>query len=37
MFAGMDAATSTAWTRETLGWTPIGPSLAEDLENAGYF
>lgn len=37
MFAGMDAATSAAWTRETLGWTPIGPSLAEDLENAGYF
>ena len=37
MFAGMDAATSAAWTRETLGWTPIGPSLADDLENAGYF
>lgn len=37
MFAGMDAATSAAWTRETLGWTPAGPSLAEDLENAGYF
>ncbi|WP_395443063.1 SDR family oxidoreductase [Caulobacter sp. UC70_42] len=37
MFAGMDAATSAAWTREALGWTPIGPSLAEDLENAGYF
>jgi nucleoside-diphosphate-sugar epimerase len=37
MFAGMDAATSAAWTRETLGWTPTGPSLAEDLENAGYF
>lgn len=37
MFAGMDAATSAAWTRETLGWTPTGPSLAEDLENAEYF
>ncbi|RRN65501.1 SDR family oxidoreductase [Caulobacter sp. 602-1] len=37
MFAGMDAATSAAWTREALGWTPIGPSLAEDLENAAYF
>jgi nucleoside-diphosphate-sugar epimerase len=37
MFAGMDAATSAAWTRETLGWSPTGPSLAEDLENAGYF
>lgn len=37
MFAGMDAATSAAWTRETLGWTPTGPSLSEDLEKAGYF
>jgi nucleoside-diphosphate-sugar epimerase len=37
MFAGMDAATSAAWTRETLGWSPTGSSLAEDLENAGYF
>ncbi|MBO9546045.1 SDR family oxidoreductase [Caulobacter sp.] len=37
MFAGMDAATSAVWTRETLGWTPTGPSLAEDLEGAGYF
>lgn len=37
MFAGMDAATSAAWTRATLDWTPTGPSLAEDLESAGYF
>lgn len=37
MFAGMDAATSAAWTRETLGWAPTGRSLAEDLESAGYF
>lgn len=37
MFAGMDAATSAAWTRQTLGWEPTGPSLADDLENAGYF
>jgi len=37
MFAGIDAATSAAWTRETLGWAPTGPSLAKDLENAGYF
>ncbi len=37
MFAGMDAATSAAWTRETLGWAPTGPTLAEDLETAGYF
>lgn len=37
MFAGMDAATSAAWTRETLGWAPTGPSLMEDLDTAGYF
>jgi nucleoside-diphosphate-sugar epimerase len=37
MFAGMDAATSAAWTRDTLGWTPTGPELIEDLETAGYF
>ncbi|MET3664255.1 SDR family oxidoreductase [Caulobacter sp. 1776] len=37
MFASMDAATSAAWTRETLGWAPVGPSLMEDLETAGYF
>ncbi len=37
MFAGMDAATSSEWTRETLGWTPTGPTLAEDLEAGGYF
>ena len=36
-FAGMDAATSSEWTRETLGWTPTGPTLAEDLEAGGYF
>lgn len=37
MFAGMDAATSAAWTRETLGWAPTGPNLMEDLDTAGYF
>ena len=37
MFAGMAAATSAAWTRETLGWTPTGPNLMEDLDTAGYF
>lgn len=36
MFAGMDAATSSAWTRETLGWTPTGPGLLEDIA-AEYF
>ena len=37
MFAGMDAATSATWTRETLGWAPTGPGLIEDIETAGYF
>jgi len=36
MFAGMDAATSSAWTRETLGWRPTGPGLIADIETAGY-
>lgn len=36
MFFGMDAATSSAITRETLGWTPTHPTLIEDLE-AGYY
>ena len=37
MFAGMDAATSSVWTRETLGWTPTEPGLLADIESAGYF
>jgi nucleoside-diphosphate-sugar epimerase len=37
MFAGMDAATSSAWTRETLDWTPTEPGLLADIANAGYF
>lgn len=37
LFAGMDALTSSAWTRETLGWTPTGPGLIADIETAGYF
>lgn len=37
MFAGMDAATSSVWTRETLGWTPTEAGLLEDVETAGYF
>jgi len=37
MFAGMDAATSSAWTRQTLGWTPTQPGLIEDIGAAGYF
>lgn len=37
MFAGMDAATSSDWTRQTLGWSPTGPGLIADIETAGYF
>ena len=35
-FFAMDlAATSTA-TRELLGWTPVGPTLAEDIDGGAY-
>lgn len=37
MFASMDAATSSAWTRETLGWRPTEVGLITDIEGAGYF
>lgn len=36
-FAGWDLATSSAWTRQTLGWTPRHPTLLEDLAGPGYF
>ncbi|MBZ9935676.1 SDR family oxidoreductase [Mesorhizobium sp. BR1-1-16] len=31
-FATLDMPASSAWTRQQLGWEPIGPSLIEDLE-----
>nr|WP_295738863.1 SDR family oxidoreductase [uncultured Acidocella sp.] len=31
MFAGHDMPASSAWTRATLGWTPTGPTMLEDL------
>lgn len=37
MFAGMDAATSSAWTRRALGWRPTEAGLIADIETAGYF
>lgn len=37
MFAGMDAATSSAWTRQALGWRPTEAGLIADIETAGYF
>ncbi len=30
-FVGRDLVASSAWTRETLGWTPTGPTMLEDL------
>lgn len=35
-FAGRDPLTSSAQTREKLGWNPTGPSLLTDLENMRY-
>jgi nucleoside-diphosphate-sugar epimerase len=36
-FAGLNLAATSTVTRETLGWTPRHPTLAEDLDEAGYF
>jgi nucleoside-diphosphate-sugar epimerase len=36
-FVGMDNPTSSAFTRELLGWAPEGPELLADLRAAGYF
>ena len=35
-FAGLDMPASSEWTRQTLGWEPIGPGLIEDLANMKY-
>jgi nucleoside-diphosphate-sugar epimerase len=36
-FVGRDAPASSAQTRHTLGWSPMGPSIISDLENMRYF
>ncbi len=36
-FATIDNPTSSALTRELLGWRPVGPSLIPDLEAGHYF
>lgn len=36
IFAALDMAASSAWTREALGWTPTGPGLIADLEAMDY-
>jgi nucleoside-diphosphate-sugar epimerase len=35
-FAGLDIRSSSAQTREQLGWNPTGPGLIADLENMRY-
>jgi nucleoside-diphosphate-sugar epimerase len=35
-FVGRDVPASSAYTREKLGWNPIGPGLISDLENMRY-
>jgi nucleoside-diphosphate-sugar epimerase len=37
MFAGMDVPASSAHTRALLGWEPSGPTLLQDMNDAGYF
>jgi nucleoside-diphosphate-sugar epimerase len=36
-FFGMDVRASNALTRRQLGWSPTGPTLAEDLASGSYF
>jgi len=35
-FFGLGTAVSSAWTRQTLGWTPAGPTLLEDITQGAY-
>ncbi len=35
-FVGLDLSASSAWTRKTLGWTPTGPKLMDDLKGMDY-
>jgi len=36
-FFALDMSSSSAITQELLGWTPVGPTLREDLESGSYF
>ena len=36
-FVGADAPASSARTRSLLGWTPTGPDLLTDIDQAGYY
>jgi hypothetical protein len=37
MFFGLDLPASNVLTRERLAWTPVGPTLLEDLDAGSYF
>ena len=37
LFAGMEAAAGSAWTREVLGWVPAQGTLLEDVDSERYF
>jgi hypothetical protein len=36
-FAGIDTPTSSALTRERMGWSPQQPGLLVDMRASGYF
>ncbi|WP_294957229.1 SDR family oxidoreductase [uncultured Flavobacterium sp.] len=36
-FAKLDNVSSSKWTRNTLGWNPVHPTLLEDLKGSYYF
>jgi nucleoside-diphosphate-sugar epimerase len=35
-FAALDMPASSEWTREKLGWEPVGPGLIQDLQQMNY-
>ena len=35
-FVGHDLTAKSEWTRATLGWNPVGPTLIEDLTRKAY-
>jgi hypothetical protein len=37
MFVGVDNPTSSAITRQSLGWNPTEPDLLTDMRENGYF
>jgi hypothetical protein len=36
-FAALDNPSSSAWTKEKLGWRLVEPALLPDLDRPGYF